>query len=94
MAGRIEPPPDREDVPGAIETHVGAVGRTEYAARGVVVFVPASAPKPEGFDAARGALEAEGCTVTVEVLGATDRRGRWRVTVTHPKWWRGAGGSA
>jgi hypothetical protein len=94
MAGRIEPPLDREDVPGAIETHVGAVGRTAYAARGVVVFVPASASKPEGLDAARRALGAEGCAVTVEDLGDTDRRGRWRVTVTHPNWSRGAGGSA
>ena len=94
MAGRIEPPLDREDVPGAIETHVGAVGLTEYTARGVVVYVPASAPEPEGLDAARRALGAEGCSVTVEDLGGADRRGRWRVTVTHSKWSRGAGGSA
>jgi hypothetical protein len=54
--------------------------------------VPAAAAPPGGLAAAAADLEAEGCTVEVADLGAAEPRGRWRVTVTHPRWSRGAGG--
>ena len=94
MAERRQRPLTRGDVFPVIDARVGPIlGRTEYTAAGVVVFVPASAPRPDGLDGARTELEAGGCTVAVEDLGGADAdtRGRWRVTVTKSGWQLGAG---
>jgi len=82
------------DVLPVVAACVGPIiGHTEYTAAGVAVFVPASAPRPEGVEDATAALEAGGCTVAVEDLGRADTRGRWRVTATKPDWALGAGRS-
>ena len=92
MAERRQSQITRSDVLPVVAARVGPiVGHTEYTAAGVAVFVPPSAPHPDGLEAATAELEAGGCTVAVEDLGRADPRGRWRVTATKPGWERGAG---
>ena len=94
MAERRQAPLTRSDVLPVVAARVGPIlGHTEYAAAGVAVFVPPTAPHPDGLEAAAAELEAGGCTVAVEDLGGADPRGRWRVTATKPDWQLGAGRS-
>ena len=95
MAGQRARPLGWEDAWAILQNHVDALGSPvrlggDYGV-GFVAYVPASAATPGGLAAARDDLEAEGCTVEVADLGAAAPRGRWRVTVTHPRWSRGAG---
>ena len=87
MAERRQAQLTRSDVLPVVAARVGPiVGHTEYVAAGVAVFVPLSAPRPDGLEAAAAELEAGGCTVAVEDLGSADTRGRWRVTATKSGW--------
>jgi hypothetical protein len=61
MADGRQRPLTRGDVFPIINAHVGPIaGYAEYTAAGVVVFVPAAAPRPDGLDGARAELEADG----------------------------------
>src|SRR5829696_473493 len=95
MAGQRARPLGWADAWTILQNHVEVIESTDRLGSdygvGFVAYVPASAAPPGGLAAARADLEAEGCTVEVADLGAAAPRGRWRVTVTHPRWSRGAG---
>jgi hypothetical protein len=94
MAKQRGGPVEWEDAWAILRNHVGAIGSPDRLSGdygiGFVAYIPASAA-PGGLAAAQADLEAEGCSVEVADLGASAPLGRWRVTVTHPRWTRGAG---